>query len=187
MSLTKNYRHNIGLRDDPFYNRNLLINLLKTNKDVIKNQITVSKLKKKNAQEVLYISKRKAIQLMDIIGILKIDQYYHKLIRSFSYLIYEIYYKIGSINFSKHRKLKNDYKNGSNNIITHFADNISLTIDGFCIPPGMEDLPGKRFRHTLNKIKNHYGDNSMYGQKIKIKKNRGLNSRSKSTTNKTIW
>ena len=154
-----------GVNHLPNNNRNILLKLHQHNQIYL--YLSVKCSKKKTHSEYLNQTRMISQHLLSQLGIMFYDQYYHKMTRILKYIIYERLNKYKLIRRSDNKQLRIDYGNGSQNIISLFAENVNLTQDGYYIPPGMEDLPKKIVKRNNQIIRNVFND--------KYKRNRRLN------------
>ena len=138
-------------------NRNILLQLQK--KGWLHLIILLNETKKDTAAKqwnrTLPISER----LLSEMSITKRDQYYWKLVRCLRHTLYLKIIRAKLVIRSVNKQLRWDYRNGSNNIIGLYAENINLQ-SGFSLPPELEGYPrviikknNTIIRETMKRIK----------------------------------
>lgn len=139
--------------DNSLQNRNKILELHKNDTLII--LLNVSSIKRAKSDSLWLKTKDISTKLVKQINISKIDQYYHKIIRILRNTLFKKIIRHNLIIRSDNKKLRLDYKKGSNNIISLYAENQNLS-EGCWTPKGMEHLPGKIIRENIRTIKRAY-------------------------------
>ena len=152
MSWKTNFLDEYKFNDNCISNIKIFQELLK--KNYLSDLLDIKNIKKKKSDEhwidTLNISK----ELLNYIEITMSDQYYFKILRILRYCLFDKIMRSKLVIRSHNKKLRYQYKCGENNIISAFAENISLH-SGVWVPKGMDSLLTNVIRNNNNKIKKY--------------------------------